>query len=326
MPIYRDKTRGCWVFEFDRRVAGQPIRVVKRLPKAWNHAQATAYDIKTTGQLYAAATGAGGADPLVEDAVALYLQHRVPGLKHGIDVAHALAIILPFYQGRPFSALADISKAIQLRHRAEDGSPLAPATVKNRIAYLRSAVNYAWKHHSIGGDARPTDRMTVPQVHNASSAFYTRRQMLQLAQAIQHRPTRAMVRKLWYSGKRYTELAGATVDAARQTITMPTTKNGDPDVQPIHPKVRSAYKVPAPEYFSARYYVAQARQAIGLPANMTIHKLRHGTATAILQHGGTLSDVQATLNHRSPASAMRYAHVMLDVKRAATANIGRKVA
>ena len=323
MPIYRDKTRGCWVFEFDRSINRQQIRVVKRLPKAWNHAQATAYDIKTSGELYAQATGSGRSDPLIEDAVEIYLQHRVPKLKHGIEVARALNLILPFYQGRPFSALADISKAIQLRHIGEDGNPLAPATLKNRIAYLRSAVNFAWKHHSIGGEAKPTARMTVPQVNNMSTAFYSRRQMLELARTVTHRPTRAMIRKLWYQGKRYTELAQAVIDHAAQTITMETSKNGDADVQPIHPKVRSAFKVPPPAYFSARYYVDQARKALKLPADMTIHKLRHGTATAILISGGRLADVQAVLNHRSPTSSMRYVHFILEVKRQATARIGR---
>ena len=104
---------------------------------------------------------------------------------------------------------------------------------------------------------------------------------------------------------------------------MQTSKNGDADVQPIHPKVRSAFKVLPPAYFSARYYVDQARKALKLPANMTIHKLRHGTATAILISGGRLADVQAVLNHRSPASSMRYVHFILEVKRQATARIGR---
>lgn len=323
MPIYRDKKRNCWVFEFDRSIHHQQIRVVKRLPKAWNHAQAVAFDIKTTGELYAQATGSGRSDPLVEDAVAIYLEHRLPSLKHGMEVARALNLILPFYQGRPLSALADISKAIQIRHIGEDGKPLAPATIKNRIAYLRSAVNYAWKHHGMGGDAKPTGRMTVPLVNNMSSAFYSRRQMLQLARTVQHRPTRAMIRKLWYQGKRYTELAGATIDHQAQTLTIDDSKNGDADVQPIHPKVRSAFKVPPPAYFSARYYVDKARKALKLPADMTIHKLRHGTATAILSAGGSLVDVQAVLNQRSPASARRYAHIMLVVKRQATARIGK---
>ena len=210
-----------------------------------------------------------------------------------------------------------------MRHVGADSNPLAPATLKNRIAYLRSAVNFAWRHHGIGGESKPTARMTVPRVSNMSTAFYSRRQMLELAHTVTHRPTRAMIRKLWYQGKRYTELAQAVIDHAAQTITMETSKNGDADVQPIHPKVRSAFKVLPPAYFSARYYVDQARKALKLPANMTIHKLRHGTATAILISGGRLADVQAVLNHRSPASSMRYVHFILEVKRQATARIGR---
>jgi hypothetical protein len=71
MPIYRDRERGAFVFEFDRRIPGAGrIRASKRLPKAWNQAQADAYDRKESARLYALATGTEGADALIEEAVA----------------------------------------------------------------------------------------------------------------------------------------------------------------------------------------------------------------------------------------------------------------
>jgi len=325
MSIYRDKTSGSFVFEFDRRVADQRVRVTKRLPRTWNKAQADAYDRKTCAELYAQASGVGQSTDLIENAVALYLIHRVPLLKHGRDYALELKDMEHFYIGRPLSALADVSKAIQLRSVKRDGKPTAPATIKNRISYLRAAVNYAWKHHNFGGESKPTERMSVPEVNNISHIYATREQMIRISLHIQHRGVRAMVRRLYYSGKRFTEATQAVVNAGGTAYYIPDTKNALPDWQPIHPKARTAFQVKAPTYFVAGYHFAKARKALGLD-QLTIHKLRHGTATAILEGGGDLKDVQAVLNHKSAQSAMRYAHWATQVKVRAMGFIGKKVA
>ena len=84
MPIYRDRERGAFVFEFDRIIHGAGrVRARKRLPKAWNQAQADAFDRQESARLYALATGTQGADALIEEAVAKYVTERVPHLKSG---------------------------------------------------------------------------------------------------------------------------------------------------------------------------------------------------------------------------------------------------
>ena len=277
-----------------------------------------------SAELYAQAVGVGDkSTELIENAVALYLIHRVPLLKHGRDYALELKDIELFYIGRPLNALADVSKAIQLRSIKRDGTPAAPATIKNRISYLRAAVNYAWKHHNFGGDAKPTERMSVPVVNNVSHIYATRLQMIQIALHVQHRGVRAMIRRLYYSGKRFTEATQAVVNADGTAFYIAETKNAQPDWQPIHPKARTAFKVAAPSYFVAGYHFAKARKALGLDY-LTIHKLRHGTATAILEGGGDLKDVQAMLNHKSAQSAMRYGHFATQVKLRALSYIGKK--
>lgn len=324
MSIHRDKASGSFVFEFDKRINSQRIRATKRLPRAWNQGQADAYDRKISAELYAQAAGVGDkSTELIENAVALYLIHRVPKLKHGRDYALELKDMEPFYAGRPLSALADVSKAIQIRSIKRDGNPAAPATIKNRISYLRAAVNYAWKHHNFGGDSKPTERMSVPEVSNTSHVYATREQMVKLALHIQHRGVRAMLRRLFYSGKRFTEASQAIVNADGTAYYIPDTKNNLPDWQPIHPKARTAFQVQPPTYFVAGYHFAKARKALNLN-KLTIHKLRHGTATAILQGGGDLKDVQAVLNHKSAQSAMRYAHFAEQVKVKALGFIGKK--
>ena len=324
MSIRRDKSCGSFVFEFDKRINSQRIRITKRLPKTWNQSQADAYDRKMSAELYAEAHGIGDkSTDLIENAVALYLTHRVPLLKHGRDYALELRDIERFYIGRPLSALADVSKAIQLRSIKRNGEPASPATIKNRISYLRSAVNYAWKHHNFGGESKPTERMSVPQVDNVSHVYASRRQMIELALHIQHRGVRAMLRRLFYSGKRFTEATKAIVNLEGTAYYIADTKNSLPDWQPIHTKARTAFQVKAPSYFVTGYHFAKAREALGLQ-HLTLHKLRHGTATAILEGGGDLKDVQAILNHKSAQSAMRYAHFATQVKVKALGFIGKK--
>jgi hypothetical protein len=112
MPIYRDRERGAFVFEFDRVIPGAGrVRARKRLPKTWNQAQADAYDRQQSAKLYAEASGVEGADHLIEDAVARYLTERIPHLKAGKNTAAELASMYWAYAGRPLSALADVCKA-----------------------------------------------------------------------------------------------------------------------------------------------------------------------------------------------------------------------
>jgi len=160
MPIERDKASGSFVFVFDRRIGGQRVRARKRLPRAWNQAQADAFERHESARLYAIATRTPGAHHLIDDAVTLYLKERVPHLKAGLNAARELALMLPYYQGRPIDALADVCAAYRLKATRDDGTPLAAATVRNRIRYLTAACRYAWKVHGIG-DADPGARGDV---------------------------------------------------------------------------------------------------------------------------------------------------------------------
>lgn len=101
MSIYRDKERGRFIFEFDRRVGGQRVRTRKLLPKTWNRAQADAFDRTQSAKLYATVHRVGGADPLIDDAVAHYLKDRVPDLKNAAVVKKSLGMVFWAYQGRP---------------------------------------------------------------------------------------------------------------------------------------------------------------------------------------------------------------------------------
>lgn len=313
MPIYRDK--GAFVFEFDRRINGERVRARKRLPRAWNQAQADAFDRQETARLYAVATGASDPDHTIEDAVSLYLKHRVPHLKSGKNIASELGEVFWAYQGRPLSALPDVAKAIQLK-----AGDLRPATIKNRIAYLRAACRYAWKHHGIG-DADPAARVTTPSVKNERHVYLDRGQMLKLAKACMHRPTRAIIRIAFYSGMRLGEIERAKIVGNR--FVLDDTKNGAPRIIPIHPKINCCLNYPKQTRFITGYHFRAARKEVNMEW-LHIHDLRHSAASALINSGVDLYVVGAVLGHKSAVSTARYSHLSTDSLDAAIRKIGRR--
>ena len=322
MSIYRSKERGAFVFEFSRRINGQRIRAQKVLPKAWNQAQADAFDRQESARLYAAANRIAGAECTIEDAVSSYLNERVPQLKHGKNVAHELALMYWAYQGRPLSALADVCKTYTLKAKKEDGSALAPATIRNRLRYLTSACRYGWKHHAMC-DHDPAARVTVPSVRNERKTFIDRADMLRLARACKHQPTRAMIRIAFYSGMRTSEIMRAEIVGT--AFVLRDTKNGDSRIVPIHPKLHTCMVFDRPTLFAAGYHFRAARKAAKMEW-LRFHDLRHSAASAMINEGIDLYTVGAVLGHRSAASTKRYAHLATGKLKDAIGMIGRKVA
>lgn len=328
MSIYRDKERGRFIFEFSRRVGGQRIRTRKLLPKTWNRAQADAYDRAQSAKLYATVNRVGDSDPLIDDAVAHYLKERAPHLKNQAVVVASLAMVFWAYQGRPLSALPDVCKAIQLRSKREpdkdgqiDPKPLAAATIRNRIRYLTSACRYAWKHHGLG-DHDPAARVTVPPVNNQRRIFITREQMLTLAKACEHRPTRAAIRIAFYSGMRISEIKRAVLTA--DAFVLADTKNGEPRIVPMHPRIRCCAHIQQTNNSRTSKYFRAARALVGMDW-LHFHDLRHSAASQLINNQVDLYTVGAVLGHKSSQSTQRYAHLATDTMRAAIMKIGQNL-
>lgn len=323
MPIYRDKKRGCFVFEFDRRIEGRRVRAQKVLPRTWNQAQADAFDRKESARLYALAHTVGGAEYTIDEAVAVYLRERIPQLKHGMNTARELALMIDFFENRPLSALADVCTAYRKRAKNEQtGEPLAPATIKNRIRYLTAACRYAWKHAGMG-ESDPAAKVAVPTVRNERRVFLSRAEMLELARASKDRGVRALVRIAFYSGLRFGEIMRAEIVGT--AFVLRDTKNGDPRIVPIHPKIRACQDIRPTSRFTFDYHFSKARQAVGRP-DLHFHDLRHSAASAMLAAGVDLHTVGAVLGHRSTQSTRRYAHFVQGHLEDAIFRVGRKAA
>lgn len=319
MPIYKDKARGRFIFEFDRVIEGKRLRVRKLLPKAWNQAKADLFDRTEAARLYGIATKVERTEYSIDDAVKVYVDERVPHLKSAKNIAHELAQIYVAYHGKPLTELHNACKEYAKKARKENGEPLSPATIRNRIRYLTSACRYAWKHHGMC-DRDPADRVIVPQVRNARQHFIDRADMLRLARACGHRPTSAAIRIAFYSGMRMAEIRRAKREG--ELFVLADTKNGMPRHVPIHPKIRTAVKVALPDQSNISRHFRAARVKLGMDW-LHFHDLRHSSASQMINSGVDLYTVGAVLGHKSAQSTQRYAHLATASLAGAIAKIGQ---
>lgn len=315
MSIYRDQAGRCWVFDFDRRIEGRRVRTRRRLPRAWSRAEADAFDRRETARLYALATGERQRYTL-DQAVARYLIERAVHLKHGKNVARELALLADRYTGRGMEELPAICAAYAKAHR----DTLAPATIRNRLRYLTAAARWGWKRHGMG-DADPAARVIMPAVRNERQVYIDRGQMLELCRHTRHRPTRAMIRVAFYSGMRAGEIRAARVEAGQ--FVLDDTKNGEPRIVPIHPRLRCCLHYTWPSSERLAYWFVQARKAAGMPW-LHFHDLRHSSAAAMLAGGVPLYTVGAVLGHKSVASMKRYGHLETAALADALGAIGKR--
>ncbi len=330
MPVYLDKEKRRWRFTFNRVIKGDRHRATKLLPAAWGRAKAETYDRTETARLYAVATGVERPEPLIERAVELYLDHRIPALRDGKGIAQELAYLAGYIEGRPMSELADVS-----REYAKENPHLEPATIRNRLAYLRAACRYAWKKHKLT-QHDPTGQMEFPQVDNVKDVRlpvedYERR----ILKKIPDMEARALFTLAFFTGSRWPSeiLPRQPEDVHRMIVkgrlrvllTVEHTKNGSPRLVPVPPKARWALAY-LPFKHSERWYYDRynpVRDAAGLP-DIVPHSGRHVVATDILLHGGTLADVSAALHHKHWGSSARYAGLVVEHTERVLAGIGTR--
>jgi integrase len=318
MPVYYDKARKRWRYEFDRLVGGRRQRATKLLPATWSRQEAEGYAREQDSKLYAVATGATKPRRLISEAVGLYLTQHATMLKSGDIIRRELANCVDAYMGRHIDELAEVARA----YAAEQAGTLQPATIKNRMAYLRAACRWAWKHHGIG-EHDPAERMTLPRVRNERHVYVGRADMLRIARAITNREARAVALVAFYSGMRLGEILRA-VPVERGWL-LEDTKNGERRLVPIHPKV--AYLArrwpPTCSPRTAHKRLTAAAQAMGFP-DLRFHDLRHSAASEMVNAGVDLYSVGAVLGHKAAASTKRYAHLANDTLAKALGKIGSK--
>jgi integrase len=304
MSIYHDKRSGRWRFDFDRRLGGQRIRRRQLLPAGWSRAQAEAFDRKESAALSALAHGIAKPRRTVDEAVRRYLKERAPELKHGGNVEREIEATRDWWTGR---ALEDLP-LICAEYATDQLGALQPATIRNRIAYLRAACRWAWKRHG-WGETDPGARVVAPTVRNARQPTISRAQMVALSRACRHRGVRAMIRIAYWTGMRWAEIVRA--ERVPGAFVLADTKNGDPRIVPCLPIITSASRVKMPRRSAFDYWWPLARDEAGL-SGLRFHDLRHAAASAMVSGGIDLGTVGAVLGHKSAQTTKRYAHHSTD--------------
>lgn len=310
MSVHFDQRNRRWRFRLRRVVAGRTIRTSRLLPRTWGRAEAEAFGRAETARLYGLAAGTITEAPAIERAIELYLDHHRDA-RNNLKCAAELAALLPWYEGRSFADLPAIAADFIKAERDQ----LAPGTIRNRLAYLRAACRWAWKHHGMG-QQDPGTRMVMPAVHNQRRVYLTVSEVKALASHCGP-DMAAIVHLAFFCGLRWvSELIPRTpADVVRiegtTWLNVGQTKNGLPRMVPVHPGAIKYLKLLPFDRAHWRTYYAEfetARVQIGRP-DVTMHDLRHSLASAIISTGGTLSDVQGALHHESMQSSARYAHL-----------------
>lgn len=319
MPITRHHS-GRWLYQFDREIPGAGRkRANKLLPKGWTRAQAEAFDLAETARRYAIETGVQREQRLIEDSVLAYLKHRAPHLKNRQDIEGALLHLHPYIVGRPLSELADAA-----REYIRDAADLKPGTVRNRLAYLRAACRWAWKHHGMG-EHDPAERMVLPAVKNARHVYLSRSQMLAIARTMGLSWSRDVVRVAFYTGMRAGEILRSRVTP--EGLAVADTKNGLPRIVPIHARIAHLTRAtwpPAVTAWTASKAFKAAARAVGL-GHARLHDLRHSAASEMVNANVDLYTIGGVLGHKSAVSTARYAHLATAKLKDAVGKIGRKV-
>lgn len=320
MSIHWDTRNKRWRFEFCRYVAGRRHRLTRLLPKGWSQSQADAFDRQESARLYAVASGVGGSDPLIDEAVKLYLQDK-GHLKSYKATAQHLAEIAWAYAGRPMSDLPKVAEEVSKdRAGSREGVTLSAGTIRNRLACLKAACRWAWKRHGLC-DSDPTARMQLPIVRNERHTYIDRRQMLKACRACTNWQAQIAIRVAFYTGMRLGELQRVRVDGGLLVLT--DTKNGDRRAVPVHPKIShllSHLPLTAPKITIQRAW-ERARAAVGL-GHVHFHDLRHSAASEMVNAGVDLYVVGKVLGHRDSRSTERYAHLTAGTLAEAVGKIG----
>lgn len=303
MPIYFDKKRRQYCFEFDRVINGRRVRATKLLPKAWNQAQADAFEREEGARLYAIAQGIEQESPLIEVAIKFYLESKTALKSHKTAAGH-LAAVIDEYEGKRFVDLPDVCEAIGAH------AEWKPATIKQRIALVRAACRFFWKAKRLQ-IPDPASHLAIPEVRNERHEYLTRKEAIQLARKCKKREARALILIAFYTGMRKGEIWAAQVEGTR--FVLADTKNGERRMVPILPKIKQYTRHLPPDinYRSLMIWFRKAAEAIGRPG-LHFHDLRHSTASAMVQAGVSLFTVGKTLGHKSVRSTARYSHLAVE--------------
>ena len=221
------------------------------------------------------------------------------------------------------------SEIITLHSNMVQKKKLAPATANKVLIFISHAFNVAMQLEIKGIEVNPASKIKPYLLNNARERYLTKDEATRLIDAInqteQNIHLKYIIPMLILTGARRGEVLKAKhedFNLNQMTWTIPTSKSGKKRVLPITPQLLELYKsIPkddTPYLFasakSKKPYVTiyvswnSARTRAGLK-DLRMHDLRHSFASALVNSGRSLYEVQTLLGHSTSKMTQRYAHL-----------------
>lgn len=194
-----------------------------------------------------------------------------------------------------------------------------PSTVNKSLVVMKSFTKWALRTDVLTVD--PTRSLVQAKEAKILPVHFTPAEARALLDAARSDHDRAAFATAYYLGARASEVVGlraSDVELARGEVR-------------LYGKGKKERRVPLPAaladllrplveastpgallyhltYDGLRHAFGKARQRAGLSRRLTLHKLRHGYATALLEAGVPIHEIKELLGHSSVATTERYAH------------------
>ena len=246
-----------------------------------------------------------------ETNISVFKNHILPafGLKNMVEIKKSEIITLH-------------SNMVQIKK-------LAPATANKVLIFISHAFNVALELEIKGIEVNPASKIKPYVLNNAKERYLTKEEAARLIEAInqtqQNIHLKYIIPMLILTGARKGEVLKAKYEdfnLNQLTWTIPISKSGKKRILPLTPQLLELYNsIPKTngEYLftspiTGKPYVTiyqswnSARIKAGLK-DVRVHDLRHSFASALVNNGRSLYEVQILLGHSTSKMTQRYAHL-----------------
>lgn len=311
VAAYKDKTGTRYRVTFSRD--GRRL-VDERLPPKTTREQAEQYFAKITRQWFDRQRLGLQEIPLISEVIQQYEIKVKPTLKSPLFFRHNVQAIAPFVIGKTLADIPEVAQELAAAlakpsRRCPEGAK--ESTIWHRVSFLKTLAKKALKWRMVDRDYGVAVECMSPD--NARHNYIGKED---LAKILKHasKPIRRAAWQLFYTGMRRGELYAANVLGGCYVIS--ATKNGDPRIVPVPDAVRKFAGPPTITRNPLSKAFKRACKASGY-GHLTLHDLRHSTASQLLNSGVDLRTVGKILGHRNANSTNRYAHLAVETHRAA---------
>jgi integrase len=205
---------------------------------------------------------------------------------------------------------------------------LSAASVNRHLAFVRMAFNKARAWGTLQGANPAASPGMLPERHRDRCLTPEQgRALLAALSKESDRPAAIAIGLLMLTGARKSEILDATweaVDLDRGLLLVPRSKSGRPHRVHLSPAARQLLLLhrgpraaighvfpgrrPGKPLSTVRGAWERAKAAAGLPSDLRLHDLRHSFASALVNRGIQLHEVDVLLGHSQLSTTARYAH------------------